>query len=130
MAMNNETKHHELFKKAQEDELSIGAILRDERGAPSTACFLSQQMAEKYLKGMLVFYDKRFPKIHDLLKLEDLLLHYEKEIKNYEDDLVLLNRYYVETRYTGDYPEFTFQEARKAYEAAKKIKEFVLGKIK
>lgn len=130
MISDKEKNYQEWFKKANEDELSIGAILQDERGAPSTACFLSQQMAEKYLKGLLVFHDKKFPKIHDLLKLEDLLLHHEPDMKNCEEDLDILSTYYFETRYAGDYPEFTFQEARKAYEAAKRIKNFVLDKIK
>ncbi len=46
-------KHDELylewFRKADDDELSLTVILR-EGGAPSTACFLAQQVAEKYLK--------------------------------------------------------------------------------
>ncbi len=61
----------EWFAKADDDEKSIRAILK-EGGAPSTACFLSQQIAEKYLKGLLVFLGKSFPKIHDLLGLETL----------------------------------------------------------
>lgn len=61
----------EWFEKAADDELSIRAILRE--GAPSTACFLSQQMAEKYLKGMLVFHGRFSPKVHDLLILNHFL---------------------------------------------------------
>lgn len=59
----------EWFSKAAEDELSAGGILKDKDGAPSTVCFLSQQMAEKYLKGYLTFKNKKFPKIHDLANL-------------------------------------------------------------
>ncbi len=101
-----------------------------EKGAPSTACFLSQQIAEKCLKGLLVFYKKRFPKIHDLLKLKDLLL-LEKApgIEELHDDLKLLNRYYIETRYPGDYQEFSWREAKQSFEAAERIKKFVLEKI-
>lgn len=73
MASKNQSNFREWFQKAEEDELSIQAILK-ENGAPSTACFLAQQMAEKYLKGLLVFYEQPFRKIHDLLKLESLLL--------------------------------------------------------
>jgi len=50
----------EWFAKAEEDALSIRAILK-EGGASSTACFLSQQLAEKYLKGLLVFLKTPFP---------------------------------------------------------------------
>lgn len=41
-------------------------------------------------------------------------------------DLQLLNRYYVETRYPADCPEFTFTECEEALEAALHIKTFVL----
>lgn len=59
----------EWFSKATDDELSAKDILTNKEGAASTVCFLSQQMAEKYLKGYLIFQGKEFPKIHDLAKL-------------------------------------------------------------
>jgi len=45
--LQNELTAKEWIKKAGEDELSINAIIKNEGGAPSTACFLSQQAAEK-----------------------------------------------------------------------------------
>ena len=111
----------EWFKKAEDDALSVRAILKE--GAPSTACFLSQQIAEKYLKGLLVFHNKPFPKVHDLIELESLLIPVEKNIKDLHNDLVVLNRNYIETRYPGDYPEFTADEAQEAFEAALRIKD-------
>ena len=114
--------------KAEEDELSLNAILKDEAGSPSTACFLSQQMAEKLLKGLLVFHNKDFPKVHDLLELETLLLDVEPDITKLHEDPMSLNRYYVEARYPGEYPEFNFIECGEAREAAGRIKEFALTK--
>ena len=116
------------FYKASEDELSTRAILKD--GSPSTACFLSQQMAEKYLKGMLVFHKKTFPKVHDLLELETLLLESVPDIQKLHFDLELLNRYYIETRYPGNFPEFTSEESLEAFESALRVKEFVLNNTK
>ena len=127
MKSNREEDYEEWFRKAEEDELSTKAVLAS--GAPSTGCFLSQQMAEKYLKGLLVFYSKDFSKVHDLLELERLLLEVAPDVKNYEKELDILNSYYIETRYPGDYPEFTKEEAKQAFEAAIRIKDFVLGKI-
>ena len=114
------------WEKAGEDELSTRAVLKE--GAPSTGCFLSQQMAEKLLKGLLVFHGKEFLKVHDLLELETLLLEVEPSIQELHDDLKLLNRYYSETRYPGDYPEFDVVECRGAFEAALRIKEFVFSR--
>ncbi len=118
----------EWFEKAEEDEISIKAILK-EMGSPSTVCFLSQQMAEKYLKGLLVFHNKSFPKVHDLLELETRLLQFEPEINEIHENIKTLNRYYIETRYPGDYPEFDWEESKEAYQAAAQIKQFVLRKI-
>ncbi len=120
--------YREWFKKAEEDALSLRAVLKE--GAPSTACFLAQQVAEKYLKGLLVFNGKSFPKVHDLLELETLLLDTVKDLREIHQDLEFLNRYYIETRYPGDYSEFTNEECQKAYEAAIRTREFVLIKIK
>ena len=128
MVNNLGTNYSGWLLKAGEDELSIDAIFKGV-GAYSTVCFLSQQMAEKYLKSLIIFNNMSFPKVHDLLELETILLDIEPEVSHYEHDLDLLNSYYVETRYPGDYPEFTLKEAQEAFEAAKRIKEYVLAKI-
>lgn len=129
--MNDEIKtaHDAWLFKAQEDEFAGLAILKEGR-VFAPACFHFQQMAEKLLKGMLVFYRKSFPKAHDLILLAGLLGALAPEIKEYKKDIGVLDRYYIETRYPGDYPEFTLKEAEQAYEAAMNIKKFVVGKIK
>ncbi len=53
-----ELQANEWIKRANEDELSANVILKEEGGAPNTVCFLSQQMAEKYLKAFLIFHKK------------------------------------------------------------------------
>lgn len=124
MPGNARTLAQEWFNKAEDDLLSVRAILKE--GAPSTACFLSQQIAEKYLKGLLVFFSAPFPKVHDLLELETLLAPLSSDIRSVHADLLLLNRYYIETRYPGDYPAFTMDEARAAFDAAVRVKNLVL----
>ena len=131
MLNDQEKNYQEWFKKADDDELNARSILRHKDGTPTVVCFLSQQTAEKYLKGLLVFYNQTFPKTHDLLELETLLLKRMPEIeKNLHQYLKLLNRYYIETRYPGDYPEFSWHDAEEASESSKRTKEFVLEKIK
>lgn len=117
------------MKKAQDDELNIQSILKHRDGTPSAACFLSQQMAEKYLKGSLIFFDLELVKVHDLVKLMSLLENNVPQISQIGNEATLLNEYYIKTRYVGDYPEFSWQDAEEAYAAAKKIKEFVIEKI-
>lgn len=126
---NIEELAKEWFLKANDDELSAKDILNDKEGASSTVCFLSQQMAEKYLKGFLVFSGKRFPKIHDLDKLVKLCGEAESEFKKIKNEAKYLTDFYIATRYPGDYPEFFWQDAEKAFRSAMKIKEFVLDRI-
>lgn len=130
MRNNPENNYKEWLKKAEDDELNAKSILKHRDGAPSGVCFLSQQMAEKHLKTLLVYNKKNFPKVHDLFKLETLVLKIYKDIKNLNEEIKILNRYYTETRYPGDFPEFSWKDAEEAFEAAKNIKKFVLEKTK
>lgn len=129
MVQNDSKNHLDWFLKAQEDESNMLSLLKHKDGTPGMVCFLSQQMAEKYLKAFLVYAKKPFKKVHDLIELESSIYEKEKGISNLHDDLKLLNRYYIETRYPGDYPEFSWQEAEESYEAAKKIKSFIVNLI-
>ena len=126
--MNKKENHLEWFKKANEDEKAADVLFADS-GVFSVVCFLSQQASEKYLKGALVFYEKKFHKTHDLITLENLLAEKLAEVKNFHEEFAALNRYYIETRYPGDFPEFTEKEAKSALIATKKIKELILSKV-
>lgn len=120
----------EWFFKAQEDELSAKDILKDKQGAASTVCFLSQQMAEKLLKGYLVYFGKRFPKIHHLDRLLKLCEGVDSDFKEIKEEAELLSAFYVTTRYPGDYPIFNFQDAEDAFRRAMKIRQFVMERIR
>ncbi len=122
--------HLDWLEKAEEDELNALSILKHRDGTPSAACFLSQQVAEKHLKALLVFNNIRFPKTHDLIRLQTLLLNAVPDITDYSNELDLLTTYYFETRYPGDYPEFSWSDAEEALDAARKIKNFVSEKLK
>jgi HEPN domain-containing protein len=117
------------FKKGDEDELGILSMLKHRDTTPGIVCFLSQQLVEKYLKALLIFHDQELEKIHDLVRLENKLVDLIPEIRDFHEELKKLNRYYIETRYVGDYPDFFWNDAEEAYDAAKKIKDFVLKKV-
>jgi len=119
----------EWLKRAKDDELNAASILKHKDGVPNGVCFLSQQMAEKYLKAFLVQEKRKYPKIHSLLKLTEICLEIDKKFKEIKDDVIFLNAFYVPTRYPGDYLEFSWQEAKQAFEAATRIKNFILSKM-
>jgi len=65
------------------------------------ACFHAQQCAEKYLKARLSDADIRFPSIHHLTVLLDLVLLKEPLWEAFREDLTLLTNYAVSYRYPG-----------------------------
>lgn len=113
-----------------DDDLRTSQILLEENGTPNIICFHAQQAGEKYLKGFLAHHNKHARKIHDLLILLDECKEIEPSFEQLEGDISYLNQFYIETRYPGDYPEFTLKEAKEAFESAAKIKTWVLEKTK
>ncbi len=129
MVTDTEKNYQEWIKKAEEDLISLESLLKHKDGAPSTACFLAQQAAEKFLKALLVYNNQELEKIHDLIKLSNELGSSFPDIKEIQNDLATISRYYIETRYPGDYPEFTWEECLLALGITQKIRSFVLEKI-
>ena len=126
--MPNNKKYTQWLAKAGEDELSLQSDLKHQDGAPSSTCFLAQQMTEKYIKGLLVLKGIPFQKTHDLVELAKLVFSAET-IETIRVDLETLTEFYVETRYPGDFPEFTWQEAENASSLAFRIKELIMKEM-
>ena len=123
----------EWLKYAEDDELNARAILKDRDGTPAQICFLSQQMAEKYFKALLLHFTGDYPRIHDIRELAVTLDRYEKAVKTeLEGDIIFLTPFYVGTRSPADIPleRFTGGSAAQAFAATLRIKEFVLEGLK
>lgn len=125
--MKDSQLYQDWLKKAAEDELAAKILLED--GPFSPVCFHSQQMAEKFLKALLLFHGRVFPKIHDLVALGKLIEPMFPEIRDLKIELESLGMLYMQTRYPADYPEFTKSEAEEALEHASRVKNFVTKKI-
>jgi len=128
-ALPTELRAEEWIKKANDDELNARSILTHRDGTPNGVCFLSHQTTEKYLKSFLVFKKEWFPKIHALDTLTELCEEIDSSFKELEEDAIFLNAFYTPARYPGDYPEYSWKEAEKAFAAAQRIKAFCLNKI-
>lgn len=120
---------NEWLKKADDDERNAHSLLTHKDGVPSGACLFSHQMAEKNLKAFLVHKKKRHPKTHNLSELTELCSAEDPSFLGLKEEVVHLDPFYTPSRYPGDYPELTWRDAEQAFEAAKKIKEFVAEKI-
>ncbi|MDP2950849.1 MAG: zf-TFIIB domain-containing protein [bacterium] len=126
-------KNLPLFKEwilaAQDDEKAVSAILKEESFPPNPVCFFSQQIVEKILKGFLVFSGVDFPKIHRLEKLLILCKDIDPQFEQLWDEIEGLSFFYMATRYPGDYPAFSVEQAKEAFARAQKIKNFIMNKI-
>lgn len=120
----------EWLKRILDDELHAQSLLKHKDAPASGACFVSQQMAEKCFKAFLVFKKKWYPKIHPTDKLWKFCQELDSSFNSVKKEAVFLTGFYTATRYPGDLLEFSWQDAKKAFAAAQKIKKLVLKKVK
>jgi HEPN domain-containing protein len=108
------------FAKAEED-LSVAVGLIRRRRIPADAvCFHCQQVAEKYLKGLLQENRIRFGKTHDLVELCELAKPVAPTLSLLQNDFESLSDYAVNFRYPGF--DATPAAAKAAVAAAKRIR--------
>ena len=69
-----------------------------------TAAFHCQQCIEKALKGFLLFKCRRLFDGHNLTWLCKQAAMMDESFVQWIDESVILNRYYIETRYPADIP--------------------------
>ncbi len=89
-----------------------------------TVCFHAHQCVEKYLKAGLTAFGTEFPRTHDLTELHVLL---PQAIAAAVDitDLAELNPYAVRARYPGPWEPQTREDANRAVEVARRVRESV-----
>lgn len=119
----------EWFDAAKSDFQYAEIGLKEETIFPQIA-FLSQQIAEKYLKGFLILHGIEPPRIHELPKLLDECIKVNPSLENLRDSCELLTGFYVESRYPPDIPDYTKEEILEAFEKGKVIKEEIEKLIK
>lgn len=100
------------------DDLSAARLfLNNSPFLPNQACYHAQQSAEKALKAVLILYGILFPRTHDLSAIAACLPEEFASLVN-EIDLVDLTSWAITSRYPGDWPEATLEDARIAIESA------------
>lgn len=128
--MTEREKQFEEWARYADEDIIMVRFALEENGPPNQMCFHSQQAAEKYLKGFLIAHGREFDKSHLLRYLLELCEEIDKDFMELRNDVIYLTQFYIETRYPGDIPEFSFDEGKQAFESSLRIKEFVLRKMK
>ena len=122
---------NEWIAKADEDYFFTKKHIQSEDSFFAPLCFHCQQAAEKYLKAFLIFREQPLRKTHDLVDLIRLCVSVDASFEELREFAVLINPYYVDTRYPAMWPVGSSQqEAYTTLEAAGTVREFVLNKLK
>lgn len=106
-----------------------------ERGGYHIACFLSQQVGEKALKGFLYAQGKEIVLGHSVERLCQYASEYEQKFLEKLKIWSILDGYYVPTRYPNTLPDsipakvYTEKAAREAVNLAQEVVEFVKSKL-
>jgi HEPN domain-containing protein len=112
--------------KAEEDLNAAKSLLAHGTTFLSTACFHSQQAAEKYLKAFLTRHQAEFPKTHDIDELLDLISPINGDLSASLREAAILTNYGVDVRYPGDSPTVTANDAKEALRLAERVRKLVL----
>jgi len=120
---------HEWLKYSQNDLISAKHLYEDLHPKQTeVACYLSQQCAEKALKGYIFFKDAEPPKTHNLVELCQICINYDNTFSEIMDSCADLTPYGVAVRYPN---ELAVDDviSKLAINKAQIILDFCTGKI-
>ena len=106
-----------------------------DQGAYHLACFLSQQVAEKALKGFLYAQGQEIVLGHSVERLCSAAAAYDPAIAEKARQWSLLDGYYIPTRYPNALPDgipadvFTAEAAQSAVAMAAAAVDYVRGRV-
>jgi len=113
------------IERAEEDLRNAEYTLTLKENCPfGTVCFHTEQCVEKYPKALLVFKGIDFPKTHNIPELLALVPASVRPALSAEEQEQLTD-YATVTRYPGDWEPMTREEAERAVEVARKVREAV-----
>jgi HEPN domain-containing protein len=118
------------LEKADEDFRFAEANLIEGSTFYPQICFHFHQAAEKYLKAFIVAKGLAFSKVHDLLYLLRICAAQAPAFREIDEDCILLNTAYIETRYPVHWPtNYNRGTAEQACLAAGRIGRMVRGQL-
>ena len=120
-------EHEGWLRIAKEDLVGAKILLKNELF--SSAVYHCQQSAEKSLKAYLVFKKHPTIKTHDLLKLLELCMLFDREFQKKFDAADYINPFSTKFRYPTEYDLPGLTEVELAIKHAQSILNFVLKKV-
>ncbi len=116
-----EKQSAEWFKRGDHD-IESAQLLYEEKGYTDVIAYHIQQAIEKYLKGYLIFHGKKYPKIHELDTLLNLIAQFDNSFDDFIELCEKVTKYYIEERYPpGPLTIYTYEEIKEDLDNAKNI---------
>ena len=122
-------RYFDWLERANED-IEAAAKLLDSGSTLNAAAFHCQQCIEKALKGYILFKTHQHVDGHNLTWLCLQAIKSDSRFTKWFDESVILNRYYIETRYPADIPlELTGKAVNRAYDMAHAMYNFICNEV-
>ena len=115
--------------KAGQDLEAAAWLLESPQALYGAVGFHCQQAAEKALKGYLTWKEEPFEKTHSLVVLVVMSLKFNVSFDSLRTAATTLTPYAITTRYPGELPDISIQEAREALSLARQVWESVLPQL-
>jgi len=111
--------------KAEADYGLIVHLVSENTPFLSAVGFHAQQAVEKFLKSFLVQHQVEFPKTHNLGEILNLVATIDTPLADSLRKVTVLNPFSVETRYPGDIPEISPEDAKKAVKLVSNVRKAI-----
>jgi HEPN domain-containing protein len=115
--------------KAKNDLRTAETMLAIDEPVTDTACFHAHQCVEKCLKAFLTSVDVHVERTHDLARLIEICSEKDPGFESHRSSAITLADYAIASRYPDDWRDIPLEEAKLALEAAKKVDDFVRGRL-
>lgn len=126
----------EAFREAQEwltraeaDLQAAETLFKREPPLLGVVAYLTQQAAEKALKGFLTAHERAFEKKHELTPLVEACAAFDPDFARFAEIARILTPYVAQFRYPGGPLAPPLAEASDAYEAALQIVRYVQHRL-
>jgi HEPN domain-containing protein len=113
------------IKRAEEDWKVAKTLLKSEGDFANTVCFHCQQVAEKYLKALLTYWQTPFSKTHDLSELLKVVSKRKAVLALHLESIERLSPYAVATRYPDGIHDLGQNDAQEALKLAELVRKEV-----
>jgi len=122
-------RYYDWLERASED-IAAAELLLGSDNTFNAAAFHCQQCIEKALKGYIIFKTHEHLDGHNLTWLCRQAIKRDPRFSEWVNDSVILNRYYIETRYPADFPlKIENADINRAYEMAQDMYHFICNEV-